>query len=98
MPDRNERNRRKRIKTELGNKKGDDFEISLPIKRELFKELFNYLDTNLSINSCDHTLKLTDQFLSKKKITNIPAVKVWLGDKSAHCDCEVLSNVEELFE
>jgi len=98
MADKNEKARRKQLKNELRNKEQSEFEKNLPMSRELFGSLFNYLDTELSATDCDNTLKLTTNFLQKNHVTNIDTVENWLNENGGYCDCEVLANVEEKFE
>ncbi|KAA5535620.1 DUF2695 domain-containing protein [Paenimyroides baculatum] len=98
MPDKKEIERRKQIRKELRDKAKIEFENSLHISREKFTQLFDYLDENLSEFGCDDSLKLTCEFLQKNKIENIEEIKNWLGEKGGYCDCEVLNNVEEMFE
>ena len=98
MPDKNEIERRKQIKKDLREKARLEFEQSLPMKREVFQELFDYLDDKLGEHNCDHSLKLTNKFLDEKSITNISEVQNWLNENGGYCDCEVLGNVEEMFD
>jgi Protein of unknown function (DUF2695) len=98
MPDNIEKERRKKIMEELRQKADEEFELSLPADRSIFKNLFDYLDEQLEEHGCDNTLKLTAKFLSDNKFTNADTVMNWLGGHSGYCDCEVLANVEQLFE
>ena len=98
MPDKNEIERRKQIKKELREKAKIEFENSLPISREKFTQLFDYLDENLNEFGCDDSLTLTSKFLQESEINNIDEIKNWLCEKGGYCDCEVLNNVEEMFE
>lgn len=98
MPDKTEKERRKQIQKELQKKAQIEFEKSLPISKELFQNLFDFLDEELEKNGCDDRLKLTKQFLETNQIQNIDEVKSWLKENGGFCDCEVLYNVEELFE
>lgn len=98
MPDKNEIERRKQIRKELREKAKLEFENSLPISKKEFNQLFDYLDDNLCKFGCDDSLKLTSEFLQKSKIENIEEIKTWLREKGGYCDCEVLNNVEEMFE
>jgi hypothetical protein len=41
---------------------------------------------------------MTLDFLKEKGIKNIDKVVEWLNDKGGYCDCEVLANVEDMFE
>lgn len=75
-----------------------EFEKSLPISREIFQNLFDFLDEKLGENDCDDRLKMTKQFLEANQIQNVDEVENWLKENGSFCDCEVLYNVEELFE
>ncbi|MDE7181671.1 MAG: DUF2695 domain-containing protein [Clostridia bacterium] len=70
---------------------------SLPMPKEAFYELFDYLDKQLETRDCKYNFEMTEEFLSAH---NQPKDKVlsWLMDNGAGCDCEVLMNVEERFE
>lgn len=98
MPDKNEIERRKQIKKELREKAKIEFENSLPISREKFTQLFDFLDEKLGEYDCDDSLKLTNEFLQEYNIENIQEVKNWLQENGGYCDCEVLNNVEEMFD
>ena len=98
MPDKNEIERRKQIKKELREKAKLEFENSLPISREKFTQLFDFLDEKLGEYECDDSLKLTNEILQEYKIENIQEVKNWLQENGGYCDCEVLNNVEEMFD
>ena len=96
MPSQEEREKRKQTLAILKNKQREDFEKSLPMSRDEFASLFNFLETEL--NECDDTLRLTHSFLLEEKVMNIDETIEWLKRHSAYCDCEVLSNVQELFD
>jgi hypothetical protein len=96
--DKDEKERRKQILNELREKQQKEFEQSLPMDREDFENLFDYLDNQLEENSCDDTNKLTLEFLVRNKVENIETILNWLGENGGYCDCEILANVEEKFE
>lgn len=73
------------------------FENSLPLSRDVFERLFNYLDEALE-GGCNDTLSLTEVFLHNEGVRDIDKVLLWLNDNGGYCDCEVLANVEELFD
>ncbi len=98
MPDKDETERRRNIKRQLREKANLEFERSLPVSREIFKNIFDFIDMYLSENECDDTLKLTREFLEENQITNTDEVVGWLQNNGGYCDCEVLYNVEEKFE
>jgi hypothetical protein len=97
MGGQSEKDKRKEILRQLKAKEKENFQSSLPIDKEIFQELFDYLDGNLG-DECDHSLAMTIEFLKEKGIENIDKVVEWLNDNGGYCDCEVLINVEEKFE
>lgn len=96
--DKEEKIRRKQALSELAQKQRQEFEQSLPVKREIFENLFDYLDDQLEESGCDHTNRLTVTFFKNDKIENIEMVLDWLAENGGYCDCEILANVEEKFE
>lgn len=73
------------------------FESSLPMERELFSQLFDYLDEQLENHKCQNDFTMTEAFLKAHSISAKPVLE-WLCENGAGCDCEVLLNVEEMFE
>jgi|SRR5215831_5064783 len=98
MPDNNEKERRRQLRNEIDKKADKEFEDSLPMSKDNFKKLFDYLDKELNEKGCDHTNSLTKQFLEHIATDNVNNVLAWLADKGGSCDCEILANVEEQFE
>ncbi|UYK81289.1 DUF2695 domain-containing protein [Xanthomonas sacchari] len=93
MADKLEVQRRKQLRRAAEAKQRESEESSLPVPRETLWALFDYLDMSLAVG-CDHSLRLTEQFLASREIR--PELLVaWLGEYGGFCDCEVLSNVEE---
>ena len=84
------------MKQELRRKEKQAFEESLPMSRELFIQLFDYLDAKSEEMGCNHTLRITLEFLESKNVSPDTVVE-WLNEKGGYCDCEVLANVEEYF-
>jgi hypothetical protein len=98
MQDKNEIERRKQIKRKLREKAKLEFENSLPMSREIFTQLFDFLDEKLGEYDCNDSLKLTTEFLKENHIENISEIENWLQENGGYCDCEVLNNVEEMFD
>lgn len=98
MPDKNETERPKQIARELKLKARQEFEKNLPMRRENFNGLFDYLDDQLTDTPCDDTHKLSITFLQSLKLDNIEEITKWLGENGGYCDCEVLANLEEKFD
>lgn len=92
----NEDKRKARIKKYKDEQK-NKFINSLPISRNIFHELFDYLDERLSEEDCNHDFEMTEEFLKQRNIP-IEKVEAWLMGNGGGCDCEVLANVEDLFD
>ena len=90
--------RRKEIQNQFADRELAEFKKGLPTDENTFPELFDYLDVQLGEKSCDHTTILTRAFLDKKGISNVAQVIEWLADNGGFCDCEVLANVEDIFD
>lgn len=89
--DKNKKELLKNFKDEQRKK----FIESLPMSIENFTNLFDYLDETM--DECDDELSLTRQFLTENNLP-IDEVIEWLETNGGYCDCEVLANIEDLFE
>ncbi len=98
MPDKNEKERRKQIMDELKKKADQEFESKIPMSRNSFKNLFDYLDAELTNKNCEDNNILTKTFLIQSNIQNVDEILEWLASHGGYCDCEILANVEDLFE
>jgi hypothetical protein len=93
MTPKAERDRRKAIVREIAQRQRAEAVASMPISQDQLAQLFDYLDGALSAG-CDHSLKLTRQFLQTNGLPEATIVP-WLGEYGGYCDCEVLANVEQ---
>lgn len=75
----------------------EEFEENLPMEKNLFYELFDYLNDKSETVDCNHDFSLTNEFLKDKNV-DIEKVIEFLRENGAGCDCEVIFNVEEKFE
>lgn len=98
MTSKSEKENRKEILRGLKEKAKADFNNSLPMDKEAFNELFDCLDERLGGGGCGHTMNMTLGFLKEREVKNVDQVVEWLNGNGGYCDCEVLANVEELFE
>lgn len=89
---------RKEFINQLGQKELVEFKKGLPIDENVFPKLFDFLDIELTKKGCNHNTILTQSFLEEFGISNISDVIEWLADNGGFCDCEVLANVEDLFD
>jgi hypothetical protein len=67
---------------------------ALPLPDDHLQALFDALDREVPARGCDHTRRLTREFLERDGLP-VDAVFAWLDQQGAFCDCEVLANVEE---
>lgn len=98
MTNNSDKSRKKELKDEWKKKQQEIFEKSLPMSREQFQKLFDYLDYIAQEKECDNTLRFTKRFLIENVGENGDAVIKWLNNNGAYCDCEILFNIEELFQ
>jgi len=90
--------RRKQIRDELRFRARKDFDNGLPMGRDKFQSLFDYLDLALQEERCNDDHSLTARFLSLIGVENSGDVIGWLIEHDGFCDCETLANVEQHFE
>jgi len=81
----------------MGMKLQEEFIKNLPIEKEVFLELFDFLDFKLGEMECNHNYQLTKEFLKSKNIEN-DKIFDWFREQGGYCDCEILFNIEERFE
>jgi hypothetical protein len=66
----------------------------LPLPDEHLQSMFDMLDDALPQCGCDHTLRLTTEWLELNKLPIEPVVN-WLHENGGYCDCEALANSEQ---
>lgn len=88
--------RRKEIRDQLRSKALFEFEQSLPMSREKFKSMFDYLNIALGAEKCNDDHSISIRFLNLIG-EDEEAIVPWLIDNDGYCDCETLANVEEKF-
>lgn len=96
MPTPEETARRKAVKQTLRQQELDQIRSSLPIAPDLMRNLFDFVDDELTRAECDNHLTHTLVFLDRQGLPADPVVR-WLQDAGGFCDCEVLANAEERF-
>lgn len=97
MPTKAEKERRKQIQRELKAKEYENFLNGLPIDKEILMDLFDFLDTEIENQGCNHDYSLTETFLKERNIDS-NLIFEWFEENGGYCDCEILFNVEEKFE
>ena len=97
MANEEERAKRKQLTHSLRDKNRQRVRDELPAPILVLKELFNFLDQQLSSDACDHTFRFTRQFI-ERNVLNEDRLMDWSRENGGHCDCEMLNNVEQIVE
>ena len=92
-----EKEKKKKLLAEYKQQQKKEFEASLPIPRETFLDLFDFLDQELESLTCPADFTLTISFLKGRDL-EVEMILEFLEANGAYCDCEVLFNVAERFE
>jgi hypothetical protein len=89
-----EKLRRRDILRDLKGKERAQFIASIPASKADIRDLFDYLDS--ADEPCDHSLNHTIGFIRDK---GLPEEKIvaWLEEHGGYCDCEVIFNVEDVW-
>lgn len=85
---------KKALKKQWKEEQERKFEASLPMSREEFECLFDFLDAR---ETCNHNLEGTIEYLESKGIASEPVIE-WLREQGGYCDCEVMVNVAPKIE
>lgn len=65
---------------------------NLPAPKGKLEDLFDYLETKLGKEECNHSLRYAMQFMMEKRL-NFPKVTSWLNNNGGYCDCKVLEQI-----
>ena len=68
-----------------------------PLEVDELEAMFADLRTALAHERCDHSRRLTTAWLEAHG-HDVPAVLAWCDKHSGFCDCEVLTNVRQVFD
>jgi len=75
----------------------DIFLKSLPFSKEIFQRLMDFLDIKLGQKMCQHNYKISSKFLAELDIKIDDHID-FFENHGGGCDCEILANMDELFE
>ena len=73
------------------------FRETLPMKEVDFLPLFDFLDSELSKNDCQHDFSILESYCKRKEL-DFSVLAEWFKEQGGFCDCEIIANVEEQFE
>jgi hypothetical protein len=94
MPSPKEKQKHKSIRRQLAQEAKSKANQQRPISLEHLHGLFDFLDSQFEHQPCDHSLRITREFLVAQGL-DPDKITPWLGEYGGFCDCEVLANVEE---
>ncbi len=64
----------------------------LPAKKEQFDALFNFLESKIETQGCDHTSRFTMQFIMQRMM-DFGKVSGWLSQNGGYCDCKIIEEI-----
>lgn len=67
-----------------------------PLRFEM-RALFENVEEGLGVEACDHTLRVTQRWLSAAGHPVEPVV-AWFEENGGYCDCEVVMNAQSHWE
>ena len=94
MPSKAEKARRAALMQTINRQKHQEALADMPMPLATLRALFDFLDEAFPREGCNHTLRLTERFLTERHI-ELSVAAPWLERYGGFCDCEVLANVSE---
>lgn len=67
--------------------------VRMPIEEHALRELLNWMDARVAASGCDHTHKLTREWLSAHRQPETKVIGALMA-QGGGCDCEVALNIE----
>lgn len=67
---------------------------AFPLSNEHLESLFSSVDERLHLHGCDHSLRLTEQWIAENEQPSEPLI-AWLKENGGYCDCEVVANAQD---
>jgi hypothetical protein len=97
MTTKDEKKRRAAIVRAIAEENKKIAIAAMPVSFNDLATLFDHLDIQLTNIGCDHSPRITIEFLNNR---NLPTEKIlsWFKEYGGYCDCEILANVEESWE
>lgn len=70
----------------------EEFLDSLPTGQEDIEDLFDFLETKMAREECNHSLRFSMQYMMENRL-NFPKLSSWLQRNGGFCDCKVLEQI-----
>ena len=84
---------RRRLRAEYKESDRREWEAQLPLEVDELRQLLDYLDGQVGLRGCDHTLGTTSKWLAAHDHDVDGATDAFRSLGGA-CDCEMLANVD----
>jgi hypothetical protein len=92
-----DRERKKALRKQFRDRERAEAESRLPVAKPVLASLFEYVESRLEEEPCDHTRRLTEAFILEHGLDADP-IHDWLEQSGGYCDCEVIANVASEWE
>lgn len=70
----------------------EQFLDDLPAGQYDIEDLFDFLETKLEREECNHSLRFAMQFMMENRL-DFPTLTAWLQQNGGFCDCKVLEQI-----
>ena len=81
---------------QLSGEELQTFIDTLPAGPETISELMNYLEDELYDKECNHSLRLSMQYMMENRLS-FPKIIGWLNDNGGYCDCKVMEQIAPIW-
>ena len=86
---------RKREVENLAQMSGEELDAfldELPAGQYDIEDLFDFLETKLEKEECNHSLRFAMQFMMENRL-DFPRLTSWLQQNGGFCDCKVIEQI-----
>lgn len=70
----------------------EEFLRKLPVGQFDIEDLFDFLETKLDKEECNHSLRYAMQFIMENRL-DFPKLTSWLQQNGGYCDCKVIEQI-----
>ncbi|MEL4181515.1 DUF2695 domain-containing protein [Roseateles sp. PN1] len=70
---------------------------AFPVADSVLESLFDFVESNVDSQGCNHSLRFTTQWVSEHKQPE-KSILEWLAAHGGNCDCEVVANAADHWE
>ncbi len=74
----------------------EEFLRKLPAGQYDVEDLFDFLETKLAREECNHSLRYAMQFIMETRL-DFPKLTSWLQQNGGYCDCKVIEQIAPIW-